>query len=293
VVPNGRFQAGQALEVGYPVRIGQESDVEDEVRLEWDAELEAKGDHLDGHDLRGRLAWNEAPDALLQLPDRKAARVDDVVRKRARPREAETLFGDRGLDAGPRTERVAAARLGEAAHQHRITRLQEDHERLEAPAGQHGPGPCDGRRWITDADVEDEGGVAVAIRIRVAQRQEGVEQVRREVVDAGIAEILEKLRRLALTRPGEAAQDDDAPSRGGRLGGVRWRRCRTRRGSRPRRPRSSGPPRRSASPGGRACASGHARLPLVSSSTIVVEYSRARRTAESPDWASPGSSCQA
>src|SRR5439155_25425991 len=107
VVPNGRFQAGQALEVGYPVRIGQESDVEDEVRLEWDAELEAKGDHLDGHDLRGRLAWNEAPDALLQLPDRKAAGVDDVVRKRARPGEAETLLGDRGLDAGPRTERVA------------------------------------------------------------------------------------------------------------------------------------------------------------------------------------------
>ena len=65
--------------------------------------------------------------------------------------------------------------LGEAAHQDGVARLEEDDQRLEATAGQHAPGPSDRRRGITDADVEDEGGVAVALGVRVAQLQEGIE----------------------------------------------------------------------------------------------------------------------
>src|SRR5438093_13590945 len=48
VVADGCFQAGEALQVWNPVRTGRASDVADKLRLEWDAELEAEGDHLGG-----------------------------------------------------------------------------------------------------------------------------------------------------------------------------------------------------------------------------------------------------
>ena len=93
---------------------------------------------------------------------------------------------------------MAAARLSKPAHQHRVAGLEEDHQRLDAARGEHAPGPGNGRCRVTDADVQHERGVSVAIRVRVAQFEEGVQQVRRQVVDAGVAEVLEQLRRLAL-----------------------------------------------------------------------------------------------
>ena len=100
---------------------------------------------------------------------------------------------------------MAATCLREAAHQDRVARLEEDDQWFEPPGGEHGPCPPDRRCRIADPNIEHQGCVSVALGIGVPQRQEGVQKVRWQVVDARVAKVLEQLRRLALSSSGQPA----------------------------------------------------------------------------------------
>ena len=86
------LEPGERLEVRVPVRVREEPDVEDEVRLERDPVLEPNVTmSITQLVSSARSArWREA---VLELADREAARVDDVVGE---------LAGSRASDVAPR-----------------------------------------------------------------------------------------------------------------------------------------------------------------------------------------------
>ena len=100
------------------------------------------------------------------------------------------------------------ARLAEAADERHVARLQEDDLHGRAPRRECGRGLLDRGRRITGADVEHQRNAVVPGLVGVAERQEAVQQLRRQVIDAVIAKILEELRGLALAGAGEPADDD-------------------------------------------------------------------------------------
>ena len=148
---------------------------------------------------------DEREEPLLQLTDREAARVDDLVGQLARPRQPALLFPDAALH--PRRASWSGCRWRVSLK--RDTRLASMPRgratwsgTLAARRARHAP--LDRGRRIAGTDVEHEGNVPIARLIGVPEVEEAVEQLRRQVVDAVEAEVLEQLRGLALARAREA-----------------------------------------------------------------------------------------
>ena len=101
-------------------------------------------------------------------------------------------------------------RLAEAPHQRRVARLEEDQHRVEP---RHLPQPPeDLRETTTGSSLRGRRRRWRPSRCRRrAQRQlrQRRDQRGRQVVDAEVAEILERADRLRLPRPGQAGQDDE------------------------------------------------------------------------------------
>src|SRR6185295_20215383 len=100
---------------------------------ERDPELVAEADELNGHRVRLEVS-DPSEQALPELAQRQVGRVDDDVCLGSNRVEEPPLQRDRGLRAPTVRERVAVARLGEAADQRLVARLQEEHLRADAAA---------------------------------------------------------------------------------------------------------------------------------------------------------------
>src|SRR6266699_3172772 len=110
-------------------------------------------------------------------------------------------------------------RFGVAIHERRVTRLQVD-EPERTPGGRQSTARAHDRRGrVAASDIEDQRDVAVPLVVAGAELQEAVEELRRQVIDAVVAQVFEDLGRLALPGTGEPA--DDEHGAGGRCR-VRW-----------------------------------------------------------------------
>src|SRR4029079_1619285 len=121
---------------------------------------------------------------LLQLTDREAARVDDLVGQVACPRQPALLLPDAALHATMLLKGMAVARLAEARDETRLGCLEVEHVERDLSAGERGACPLDRGRRIAGTDVEHECDVPIARLIGVPEVEEAVEQLRRQVVDA-------------------------------------------------------------------------------------------------------------
>ena len=95
-------------------------------------------------------------DALLQLAEREIRGVDDDVRLGPNSIEQTAFFRDRSGDASPSGERMAMARLGEAADQYLVAGLQEDDARLDASTLQRAAHRGHGQRRVSRPNVEND-----------------------------------------------------------------------------------------------------------------------------------------
>ena len=115
-------------------------------------------------------------------------------------------FADRSV----RRERMRPPRLAEAPHQRRVARLEEDQHRVQPRHLPQLPEDLRERRQEAAlADVDDDRDlldVAAGAQRQLRQRRN---QRRRQVVDAEVAEILERADRLRLARSRQPGEDDE------------------------------------------------------------------------------------
>ena len=205
-LPGLRAQAGDEM------RIGQEAAVEHQVGVERHAVFEAEAlerQHqpraLGGG--RATIAWK----ICAQLVNGEVRRVDDLVRHRAdlapasaAPRSIASATGRSGASGCGR--RVSLKRRSSAASlASRNTSIGSQVRRRLQP-------PPDRRKLANEpalAHVDDDGDLGLVGVL--AQRQVGQHrnQRRRQVVDAVVAEILERADRVRLAGAGHAGDDQE------------------------------------------------------------------------------------
>jgi len=175
--------------------------------------LEAEREHRDGKPV-GEVALAEQRTQLLaQLHGLQVARVDDDVRMLADFREQATLGGDALADrhvCAVIAHRMAAAACLVPRDNRLVAGIQEDDAVLQA-------GSTHMRELFNQLVVEvlvacvAHHGQAAARLLLSGNRRKAHEvhqQARRQVVDAEIAEILERVHRLGAARAAHARDDD-------------------------------------------------------------------------------------
>ena len=124
-------------------------------------------------------------------------------------------FGDRARDAALVVERVAVARLREAADQDLVAGLEKEHLRPDPMPLERAAHGGEGVGRVTGPDVQHDRDLGEPLGIARHEGRQVRQHLARQVVDAGVAEVLEQLRRGGLAGPGEPAQDHDVLLRGG------------------------------------------------------------------------------
>ena len=125
-----------------------------------------------------------------------------------------------------RRERMRPARLAESPHQRRLGRLEEDQDRVQVLAALELPvDPRELVQHLPFADVDDNRRARDLGAGSQRQLGEHRQQRDRQVVDAEIAEVLERADRLRLAGTREAGQHHESrrrpPVLAARRGGVR------------------------------------------------------------------------
>ena len=110
-------------------------------------------------------------------------------------------------------ERMAVARLAEAADEDVVAGLEEDDPRPDPAALERAAHRRQRQRRVAGPDVEDDGDPREPGPIGRHELGQVRQQLAGQVVDDRVAEVLEELRRGRLAAAGQAADDDD-----GRLG---------------------------------------------------------------------------
>ncbi len=189
------------------MRVGEEADVEHQVRLARQAVAVGERDHGQGRP--GALGDAEMACDQLPQPRRRELRgVDHEVGALAQRRDQPALAQDAVGDRAVRLERMAAAGLGEAALQDLVVAVEEQQAEVRAPLGEllaqslriEGAGPA------VDADRE------VALDPVAGADQVG-EQGRGQIVDRLEAEVLEDLQRGGAACAGHARHQHDPAHR--------------------------------------------------------------------------------
>ena len=211
-------QAGRLAQLGDVVRVLHEPDVEDEVRLERQAVLEAEADELDRELVRvgDRAELGEQP--LAQLAQRQVGGVDDDVGFLADRLEQAALLGDRAGDPALVAERMRC-RVSLKRRMRTSSRASRKTTRGRMPRPSRAP------RIAASASIVSPARTSMTMatcanrsRSEDDELREVRQQLAGQVVDDGVAEVLEELGGGGLPAAGQAAQDDD-----GRLGGRRPR----------------------------------------------------------------------
>jgi hypothetical protein len=201
--------AGERPQLRHVIGVGDEPDVEDQVRLERHSELVAEADQLHGELVgsgRGRQLGEEP---LPQLAEREVRGIDDHVGLVADRFEEAALLGDRVRDAAMVAEGMAMAGLAEAPDQDVVAGLEEDDPRLDPAPLESAAHRPKGDLRIPAADVEHDRHAGEPRLIRRDQLGQIREELAWQVVDDEVAEILEELRGGGLATPGEAREDHD------------------------------------------------------------------------------------
>ena len=123
--------------------------------------------------------------------------------------EEAALLGDRAGDPALVGERVAVARLAEAPDQDVVARLEEDDLRPDAATLERAAHRGERERRVAGPDVEDDRDPREALAVGRDELGQVGQQLAGQVVDDGVAEVLEELGRGGLAAAGQAAQDDD------------------------------------------------------------------------------------
>ena len=123
------------------------------------------------------------------------------------------LLGDRARDAALVAERVAVARLAEAPDEDVVARLEEDDPRPDAATLERAAHRRERERRVAGPDVEDDRDPREALAVGRHELGEVRQQLAGQVVDDGVAEVLEQLGGGRLAAAGQAADDDDVPAR--------------------------------------------------------------------------------
>ena len=162
------------------------------------------------HEPRLRAIARQTHEELPQLVDRHVRRVHDLVRHVADAVEPRPLFTDPLARRAVRRERVRPPRLAEPPHERVVARFEEDQHRVEP---RHLPQPAEDHRKLREevalAHVDDDGHLVDVAAGAHRQLGERGDQRRRQVVDAEVAEVLERANRLRLARPGKAREHDE------------------------------------------------------------------------------------
>ena len=200
---------GERAQAQVVVRIGQEAHVEQQVRVDGDAVLVAE--RHDGEDDVGapRVVDQVLVEARLELVDRDVARVDDEVGALAQAGQALALLADAVDDAAAGRQRVPAARLLEATDQRLVGGLEEHERVLHAALVQLVEQLLERAEVLAAADVADDGDAVDLAALAAEQVDERRHQLRRQVVDAEPAGVLERVHRLGLAGPREARDDHE------------------------------------------------------------------------------------
>ena len=216
-------QPGQRAQLGDVERVLHEPDVEDEVGLERQAVLEPEADELDrelvGADRRGELGEQ----ALAQLAQREVRGVEHDVGLAPDGVEQLALLGDRARDPARVRERMPVAGLAEAADQDLVAGLEVDDARPDAATLERSAHRREREVRVTRADVEHDGDAGEALAVRGHELGQVRQQLARQVVDDGVAEVLEQLGRGGLAAAGQAAHDHDGRLRSRLAQGPRLR----------------------------------------------------------------------
>ena len=113
-----------------------------------------------------------------------------------------------------RGQRMGPARLAEPPHERRVAGLEEDQHRVQPghlPQPTEDPGKR--REEIALTDVNDDGDLLDVAAAPQRQGRHCRNQRRRQVVDAEVAEILERADGLRLAGPGEPGEHDERLAR--------------------------------------------------------------------------------
>src|SRR5580765_1602875 len=208
VLLDPRVGPGQRAELGDPVRIREEPDVELHVGVPGRPELEAEGHDRDLDPLfRGRIR-ERLTDPVAELVRREPGRVDHQIRLAAQLAQAVPLLPDALDHPVGRREGVTPPRRLVPVHQVVVRRLQEDDAVVRVQLLQllQRFGQLAEEHAAPGVDDDRDPGRSPGARGELGHLRE---QCGREVVHDEVAQVFEAVRRLRAPRAGEAGDDGE------------------------------------------------------------------------------------
>jgi hypothetical protein len=177
------------------VRVGEEADVEEKVGVTAGPVLEAEALEGDREAPRRPRRQQLVGELAAQHRRGQAGRVDHEVGTVAQRQDELALALDALDDAARGRERMPPARLLVAGQQGLLVRFQEQHPVRHAARAQVVEDRLKSLEVAAAADVRDNGGARDLRSLVSEQLHEGADHLRRQVVDAEIALILERRHR--------------------------------------------------------------------------------------------------
>ena len=203
----------------HEMRVGQEPDVEQQIRIDRDPVFEPEAENRDDQLGAWRRARRDAGEDVTQLVDRHLRGVQHVIGELPDGPHRGALLADPFDRRAIGRERVRPARFAEAAHQRGLRRFEKDQDGIESFAGLEPPvDPGKLPQQFSLADVHHDGR---ARNLRAgAQRQlrEHRKERHRQIVDAEVAEVLERPYRLRFAGPRQPGEHDEPRRDGGARG---------------------------------------------------------------------------
>src|SRR3990172_9233436 len=208
-VPHRRVLPVEEAQLVHEVGVGEEADVEDQVRVVRDPVLVAEGDQRHRQGAPALRLPVEIHQQLLELVDGQARGVHDPVGDLPDVGHRLPLGPDPVEDIAVRRERVPPAGLVVAADERLGPRFEEQHLRGVAPLLQLLEGLDEVGEVFPLPHIHAKGDPPDFAGGLGAERGEGRDERGRQVINAEVAHVLEALDGVALPRPAEAGDDDE------------------------------------------------------------------------------------
>src|SRR5262249_42853727 len=201
-------EAGERAQPGVVVRIGEAANVEDEVGVERHALLVAEGLEQEHHRLGPDV--EKVLDPVAQRVREQVGRVQALADLAYRGEDLALARQALLESARSGRERVAPARFGEAAYQRVVLGIEEKQAQIHSLGLQRGDVSGDPLERVPGAGVDAHRDPLVAGAAQQLRRL--LEQLAREVVDAVVAAVLERIEGDALAGARQPADEDQLHS---------------------------------------------------------------------------------
>ena len=204
------IQTGLVLERRHIEGVGQAAHVQHQIRLRRQAELEPEGHDGEPHGtLCPAVLQEQVADAFLVLCSREQCRVDGVIGPRPQ-RLQDLTFLQKCLAGGKplgNADGMAAAGLAVAAHEHVIRRIQKQDLIGCFLVVQLLQGSLDLFPAAAAAHIHGKRHPLQLVVARLGKRRNTGQQPRRDVIDAEISDILQRIHSHRLSCAGKSADD--------------------------------------------------------------------------------------